>query len=159
MLESIYENALDYYRHGSYEEARDLSSKILSIDPNFDDASMLLDASNQLRGGQRVFVSEKIMMEDRFRSALSLYNEGRIVEAHKKMQEVVELSPNNIKARYWLWRMKDDLNQYYFQRGEEAYKARDLKVALDNLYNALLISPRDGVTVRWITRIEDELRE
>ena len=159
MLKSIYESAFDYYRHGSYEEARDLASKILSIDPNFDDASMLLEAANQLRGGQRAFMSEKIMIEDRFKSALSLYNEGRIVEAYKKMQEVEKLAPNNIKAKYWLGRMKDDLKQYYFQEGEEAYKARDLKGALDNFYDALLIRPRDAVTVQWITRIEDELRQ
>ncbi|OGR49672.1 MAG: hypothetical protein A2021_07560 [Elusimicrobia bacterium GWF2_52_66] len=159
MLESIYENAFAYYRQGSYEEAHDLAAKILSIDPNFNDASMLLEAADQLRGGQRAFMSEKIMIEDRFKSALSFYNEGRIIAAYKKMQEVEKLSPSNIKAKYWLGRMKDDLKQYYFQEGEAAYKARDLKGALDNLYNALFIRPRDTVTVQWITRIEDELRQ
>ena len=159
MLKSIYENAFDYYRQCNYEEARDLASKILSIDPNFNDASMLLEAADQLRGGPRAFMSKKIMIEDRFKSALSLYNEGRIVEAHKKMQEVEKLSPNNIKAKYWLGRMKDDLKQYYFQEGEDAYKARNFKGALDSLYNALFIRPRDAVTVQWITRIEDEVRQ
>ncbi|MCX5784372.1 MAG: hypothetical protein NTX59_01655 [Elusimicrobia bacterium] len=159
MLQSIYESAFDYYRQGNYEEATELSSKILSIDPNFSDASMLLEASSQLRGGQRVFVSAKLLIEDRFKTALSLYNEGRIAEAYKKMEEVEKLSPNNIKAKYWLGRMKDDLKQYYFEKGAAAYQARDLKGALDNLYNALFIRPKDAVTVQWITRIEDELRQ
>ncbi|MEI6614845.1 MAG: hypothetical protein WCL37_08100 [Chrysiogenales bacterium] len=159
MLRSIYESAFDYYRQGNYEEATELSSKILSIDPSFSDAVMLLDASNQLHGGQRVFMSVKLMIEDRFKSSLSLYNEGRIAEAYKKMEEVEKLSPNNIKAKYWLGRMKDDLKQYYFEKGVEAYQARNLKGALDNLYNALFIRRKDTLTVQWITRIEEELRQ
>jgi tetratricopeptide (TPR) repeat protein len=159
MLNNIYDNALDYYHQGNYEDAKDLALKILSIDPNFQDAQMLLEASNQLRGSARPGMSEKLMIEDRFKTALSYYNEGRIVEAHSKMEEVVKLSPNNIKAKYWLARIKDDLKEYYSQKGDAAYKNRDLKESLDNYYNALLIRPRDVRTIEWITRIENELRE
>jgi tetratricopeptide (TPR) repeat protein len=159
MLISVYENAFDYYRAGNYEDARDLANKILAIDPNFDDAVLLLEASNQLRGALRPGISEKLMLEDRFKSALSLYNEGRVVDAHKKMEEVVKLSPNNIKAKYWLAKMKDDLRDYYFQKGDEAYGRRELKNALDQLYKALLIRPRDAGIVDYITRVENELRQ
>lgn len=159
MLSNVYENAFDYYRQGNYEDARELSLKILSIDPNYEDAGMLLEASDQLKGALRPSMSEKLMLEDRFKSALSLYNDGRILDAHKKMEEVVKLSPNNIKAKYWLTKMKDDLKNYYFQKGEEDYARRDLKGALDNLYNALLIKPRDKRIVEYITRVEDELRQ
>jgi tetratricopeptide (TPR) repeat protein len=159
MLNSIYENAFDYYRQGNYEDAKDLALKILSIDPNHQDAQMLLEASNQLRGSLRPAFSEKLMIEDRFKTALSYYNEGRIIEAHSKMQEVVKLSPNNIKAKYWLARMKDDLKGYYSQKGADAYNNRDLKSALDNYYNALLINPKDAAIIEQITRIEDELRQ
>lgn len=159
MLFNIYENAFEYYRQGNYEDAKDLATKILSIDPNYQDAQMLLEASNQLRGSLRPGMSEKLMIEDRFKTALSYYNEGRILEAHTKMAEVVKLSPNNIKAKYWLARMKDDLKEYYVQKGEEAYKNRDLKESLDNYYNALLIRPKDARTIEWITRIENELRQ
>lgn len=159
MLDNIYENAFDYYRQGNYEDAKDLAVKILAIDPNYQDAQMLLEASNQLRGSLRPGISEKLMIEDRFKTALSYYNEGRIVEAHAKMSEVVKLSPNNIKAKYWLAKMKEDLKDYYFQKGLEEYNARDLKDSLDNFYNALLIKPKDARTIEWITRIEDELRQ
>ncbi|MBI5743119.1 MAG: hypothetical protein HY952_01075 [Elusimicrobia bacterium] len=159
MLDNVYENAFEYYRQGNYEDAKDLATKILAIDPGYQDAQMLLEASNQLRGSLRPNMSEKIMIEDRFKTALSYYNEGRIVEAHKKMDEVVKLSPNNIKAKYWLAKMKDDLKDYYTQKGKDAYKDRDLKEALDNFYNALLIRPKDSPTVEWITRVEDELRQ
>ncbi|OGR42503.1 MAG: hypothetical protein A2X35_11845 [Elusimicrobia bacterium GWA2_61_42] len=159
MLGYVYDNAFEYYRNGNYEDAKDLAMKILSIDPNYQDAQMLLEASNQLRGSLRPGMSEKLMIEDRFKNALSFYNEGRIVEAHSKMTEVVKLSPNNIKAKYWLARMKDDLKDYYSQKGLEKYNDRDLKAALDHYYNALLIKPRDAGTVDWITRIENELRQ
>jgi len=159
MLLNVYENAFNYYRAGNYEDARDLAAKILSIDPNFEDASMLLEASDQLRGAIRPALSEKLMIEDRFKSALSLYNDGRIVDAHKKMEEVVKLASNNIKAAYWLSKMKDDLRDYYFQKGDQAYARRDLRGALDNLYNALLVRPRDARTVAYVTRVEDELRQ
>ena len=158
MLNNVYENAFEYYKRGNYEDAKDLAAKILSIDPNNQDAQMLLEASNQLRGSLRPGMSEKLMIEDRFKNALSYYTEGRIVEAHAKMQEVVKLSPNNIKAKYWLAKMKDDLKEYYFEQGAADYKARDLKGSLDNFYNALLIKPKDGLTIEWITRVEDELR-
>ncbi|HOW88933.1 MAG TPA: hypothetical protein PL037_01530, partial [Elusimicrobiales bacterium] len=48
MLVNVYQNAFDYYRAGNYEDARDLSSKILSIDPGFEDAGMLKEAAEQL---------------------------------------------------------------------------------------------------------------
>lgn len=159
MLGNIYDNAYEYYRRGNYEDAKDLAAKILAIDPNYQDAQMLLEASNQLRGSARPGMSEKIMIEDRFKNALSYYTEGRIVEAHAKMQEVVKLSPNNIKAKYWLSKMKEDLKEYYFEQGAAQYKERDLKGSLDNFYNALLIKPKDALTIEWITRVEDELRQ
>ncbi|OIN99807.1 MAG: hypothetical protein COX65_02905 [Elusimicrobia bacterium CG_4_10_14_0_2_um_filter_56_8] len=159
MLDSVYENAYEYYRNGNYEDAKDLALKILSIDPNYKDAHMLLEASNQLRGSPQPGMSEKLMIEDRFKTALSFYTEGRVVEAHDKMEEVVKLSPRNIKARYWLLKIKDDLKEYYFQKGTEAYAARDLKGSLDNFYSALMIRPKDARTIEWLTRIEDELRQ
>ncbi|HCC46626.1 MAG TPA: hypothetical protein DEQ38_00675, partial [Elusimicrobia bacterium] len=60
---------------------------------------------------------------------------------------------------YWLAKMKEDLKEYYFEKGSEEYKLRDLKGALDNFYNALLIRPKDALTIEWITRVEDELRQ
>ena len=159
MLGDIYDNAYEYYRNGNYEDAKDLALKIIAIDPNHQDAHMLLEASNQLRGSLRPGLSEKLMIEDRFKTALSYYTEGRIVEAHTKMEEVVKLAPNNIKAKYWLAKMKEDLKDYYFQKGSADYQNRDLKSSLDNFYSALLIRPRDNLTITWITRIEDELRQ
>jgi tetratricopeptide (TPR) repeat protein len=159
MLVNVYESAFEYYRAGNYEDAKDIARKILAIDPNFEDAGMLLEASDQLRGSLRPGLSEKLMIEDRFKSALSLYNEGRILDAHQKMQEVVKLSPNNIKGKYWLAKMKDELCDYYYKKGDQLYVKRDFKGALDNLYSALMIKPRNSRIVDYITRVETELRQ
>ncbi|HNT96750.1 MAG TPA: hypothetical protein PKK31_00615 [Elusimicrobiales bacterium] len=158
MLQGVYDNAYELYRSGDYESARDMAARILAIDPNFQDAAMILEASDQLRGSARPALSERVMIEDRFKAALSLYQEGRIVEAHRAMEEVSKLAPNNIKARYWLGRMKDNLKDYYVAKGEEDYARRDLKGALDNYYNALLIKPRDNAIIERIARSEEELR-
>ncbi|MBI4655973.1 MAG: hypothetical protein HY746_04395 [Elusimicrobia bacterium] len=158
MLRNIYDNAFEFYKDGDYEEAKELSSRILSIDPGFRDASMLMEASRHLGGSPRPLVSEKLMIEDRFKYALALYTEGRIVEAHDKMEEVVKLSPNNIKARHWLDRIKDDLTEFYFNRGMQAYSKGSLKEALDNYYNALLIRPKERKIIQVIAKTEEELR-
>jgi tetratricopeptide (TPR) repeat protein len=159
MLVNVYESAFEYYRAGNYEDARDLAKKVLSIDPNFDDAGMLLEASDQLRGSRRPGMSEKLMLEDRFKSALSLYNDGRILDAYKKMEEVVKLSPNNIKGKYWLDKMKDDLCDYYYQKGDQLYVQHDNRGALDNMYSAMMLKPKDAKILEYITRVEDELRQ
>ncbi|MCK5106890.1 MAG: hypothetical protein KAQ76_04945 [Elusimicrobiales bacterium] len=159
MLQTVYENAFEYYRQGNYDEAKALSSKILSIDPNFEDAAMLLDASSELRGKAKPFLSRRLLMEDRFRTALSLYKEGRIIESYNKMGQVSKLSPTNIKAKYWLKKIEDDLKDYYFSKGKKAYKRRNLQGALDNYYNALLLQPRDAAILSEIAKTEEELRD
>ncbi|MEA3306947.1 MAG: hypothetical protein U9Q34_04080, partial [Elusimicrobiota bacterium] len=151
--------AFEYYRQGNYDEAKVLSAKILSIDPNFEDAAMLLDASSQLRGKSRPFLSRRLLMRDRFRTALSLYKEGRIIEAYNKMEQVVKLSPTNIKAKYWLKKIEDDLKDYYFSKGKKYYKNRNLQKALDNYYNALLLQPKDEIILFEIAKTEEELRD
>ncbi len=159
MLQTVYENAFEYYKQGKYDEAKALSVKILSIDPNFEDAAMLLDASSQLKGKAKPFLSRRLLMEDRFRTALSLYKKGRIIEAYNKMEQVVKLSPSNIKAKYWLGKIEDNLKDYYFMKGKKAYKGRNLQGALDNYYNALLLQPKDSVILSEIAKTEEELRD
>ena len=73
MLSNVYENAFEYYRAGKYDDAKDLASKILAIDPNFDDATMLLEASNQLRGALRPGISEKLIGKQLLTNQLSRY--------------------------------------------------------------------------------------
>ncbi len=159
MLRNVYENAFEFYQQGNFEEARSLCERILSIDPTFEDAAMLMDAATQLKGKARPFLSRKILMEDRFKKALSLYKEGRVLEAYDRMEEVVKLSPNNIKAKYWLGRIEADLKDYYFEKGQEYYKKHKLQKALDNYYNALVLKRNDSRIMAEIAKTEEELRD
>lgn len=160
MLDNITENAYKYYRSGNYEAARELAGKILSINPDQEDAKTLFEATSQLRNsGSFSMEKEKNMLNERFKTSLALYREGRIVEAYKKMYEVVKLSPSNIKARYWFNKMREDLCEYYYDKGLELYEARDLKGSLEHLYASLMIKPQNPSNIEWITRVEEELRQ
>lgn len=160
MLDNICENAYKYYRSGNYEAARELAGKILSINSQHEDAKTLFEATSQLRNtGSFTLEKERNMLNERFKSSLALYQEGRIVESYKKMYEVVKLSPSNIKARYWFNKMREDLCQYYYDKGLELYEARDLKGSLENLYASLMIKPQNPANIEWITKIEEELRQ
>jgi len=52
-LRTVYENAFDLYRKGEYDGARDLTSKILAIDPGYEDASILQRATIELKGSAK----------------------------------------------------------------------------------------------------------
>ncbi|MFH1619801.1 MAG: hypothetical protein ABIG11_07835 [bacterium] len=159
MLRGVYENAFELYKSGNFENTRELTSRILSIDPGFSDASLLLQASNQLQGSARPVVSERLMIEDRFRDGLSLYQQGRLVESARRLEEVLKLAPGNLKARYWLNKVNEEISEDHYRRGQEAYSRLRLKEALDQWYAALLLKPNDPRLVSLISSAENELRE
>src|SRR6185312_7979353 len=49
-LKIVYENAFDLYRRGQFDEANELTRKILAIDPGYEDASILNRATMDLKG-------------------------------------------------------------------------------------------------------------
>lgn len=157
MLRGIYENAYDLYRQGDYERSQELTAKILSIDPSFQDAQMLLQASGQLKGASRG-IGERVMLEDRFDEGMNLYKEGKVVEAIRKWEEVLKLSPGNMRASYWLNKAKKELSDEYRRRGDAAYPRR-LKEALDNWYNALLYNKNNPELLALVSNAEDEMRD
>jgi len=158
MLEGVYENALELYRHGKYEQAQELAGKILAIDPDFQDAKLVMQVSGQLQGAPRGRGAEKTAMEDRFAAALALYREGHLVEAVRKWEEVVKLSPGNMKAAYWLKKARGEMVDEYIARGDKASAEKNLRGALDQWYNAILISKNDPRLVAKISRAENDLR-
>jgi len=159
MLENIYENAYQFYKNGDYQSAKEMAARILSIDPNFEDAKMLKEASENLKGSSNPRYTEKVMMEDKFREAMSSYQDGNIAKAYKQMGDILKLSPNNIKAKYWYEKMRGDLKDYYEREAEKQYKAGNIKEALNNLYNALSIKPKDEKIIYKISVLEEEQKE
>ncbi|MBI4057389.1 MAG: hypothetical protein HY399_07595 [Elusimicrobia bacterium] len=159
MLRTIYENAYETYQKGDYEGAQELASRILTIDPTFDDATLLLQASKVLKGTPKPLLSARRFSQDKFQEGLELYQKGRLVEAARKWEEVVKLSPSNLKARYWYQRVNRELAKDHFDRGKRAYNNGKLREALDQWYSTLLLNPNYSGLTASISKAEAQLRE
>ena len=159
-LQVIYDNAYDLYKAGDFEGTHELTSKILAIDPSFEAAATLQRAATELKGtGVRPGFSENKLIDKRFDEAMTFYRNGRLVEAAEKMNEVVQLSVFNLKARYWLKKMNRELAEEHFRRGEMAYRQHRPQETLDQWYSALVLYPQMPRLVANISRVESEVRQ
>lgn len=158
-LKGVYENAFELYKKGEYDAAREMTSKILAIDPGYEDASILQRATIELNGSKRPFLSEKKLLEDKFEEGMALYRQGRLVEATARWEEAVKLSPTNFKARYWLRKARGELADEHFRRGQRAYRQHRLRETLDQWYAALVLNPKYPRLVASIAKVEAEARE
>ncbi|MBI5202549.1 MAG: hypothetical protein HY925_13240, partial [Elusimicrobia bacterium] len=130
-LKAVYENAYDLYKAGDYEGTREMTQRILAIDPGFEDAAILQRASIELKGSRRPFISERKLIDDKFEEGMALYRQGRVVEASERWEEAVKLGPGNLKARYWLKKARGEIADEHFRRGQKAYRQHRLREALD----------------------------
>jgi tetratricopeptide (TPR) repeat protein len=158
-LTGVYENAFDLYQHGEYDAAKELTSRILAIDPSYEDASILQRAAIELRGSKRPYFSGKKLVDDKFEEGMALYRQGRLVEAAGRWEESVKLSPANLKARYWLKKARGELADDHFRRGQKAYRQHRFREALDQWYAALVLNPRYPKLSATIAKVESEARE
>jgi len=158
-LKIVYENAFDLYKEGQFDEANELTRKILAIDPGYEDASILNRATMDLKGSVAPRVSERHMLEDRFEEGMSLYRQGRLAEASEKWDEVAKLSPGNLKARYWLRKARSEMADEHFRRGTKAYRQHRLRETLDQWYAALVLNPHYPRLTAAIAKVEAEARE
>lgn len=158
-LKIVYENAFDLYRRGEFDEANELTRKILAIDPGYEDASILNRATMDLKGSVAPRVSERRLLEDRFEEGMSLYRQGRLAEASEKWDEVAKLSPGNLKARYWLRKARSEMADEHFRRGTKAYRQHRLRECLDQWYAALVLNPHYPRLTAAIAKVEAEARE
>ncbi len=158
-LKVVYENAYDLYREGQFEGANELTQKILAIDPTYEDARILNRATIDLKGSTTPAASRRRLISDRFEEGMSLYRQGRLVEAAERWDEVVKLSPMNLKARYWLKKADKAMAAEHFRRGQKAYSQHRLRDALDQWYAALVLDPHFPGLSGVIAKAESEERE
>ncbi|MBI3289180.1 MAG: hypothetical protein HYZ74_06655 [Elusimicrobia bacterium] len=158
-LRNVYENAFDLYKKGQYEAANDLTRKILSIDPGYEDASILNRASIDLKGSAKPRVSEKRLLEERFEEGMALYRQGRLVEAAQRWEECHKLSPGNLKAYYWLKKARTEMAEEHYRKGRQAYRQHRLRETLDQWYAALVLNPRYPRLTQELAKVEAESRE
>ncbi len=157
LLRQIYENAYTLYRRGDYQRAQEMAQTILSIDPNFTQASTLAKQASHM--GAYGTTSEAEVIEAKFQEASRMYDSGRLVEANEKLDEILTIQPHNSKALAWKKRIDGDIAQEYSRRGNVAYDEQDYQRALDNWYNALLIRKDDPTLVNKIAQTENLLRK
>lgn len=157
MLRQVYENAYTLYRRGDYQRAQEMAQTILSIDPNFTQASTLAKQAGHM--GAYGTTSEAEVIEAKFQEANRMYDSGRLVEANEKLDEILTIQPYNSKAMSWKKRIDKDIAQEYARRGGVAYDKQDYQTALDNWYNALLIRKDDPALVNKIAQTENLLRK
>jgi tetratricopeptide (TPR) repeat protein len=158
-LKIVYENAFDLYREGQFEGASELTQKILAIDPTYEDARILNRATLDLKGSPTPNASRKRLVVDRFEEGMSMYQQGRLVEAADRWDEVVKLSPMNLKARYWLRKAHNEMADEHFRRGQKAYREHRLRETLDQWYAALVLNSRYPRLTQAIAKVEAEERE
>lgn len=152
VLKRILDNAYDLYNKGDYDGAAEIAKKVLSIDPNSEEARVIANASGS--GGK----VGKISYEEQMQNALSLYQKGEVLDAYKQMAVLSKLSPGNEKAKYWYKKMEADLKDYYLTQAQESYNT-DKKTALSMYYKALEYAPKDENILSNITKIETDLRQ
>ena len=157
MLRQVYENAYTLYRRGDYQRAQEMAQTILSIDPNFTQASTLAKQASHM--GAYGTTSEEEVIDAKFQEANRMYESGRLVEANEKLDEILTIQPYNSKATAWKNRIDKDIAQEYTRRGNVAYDKLDYQSALDNWYNALLIRKDDPALVNKIAQTENLLRK
>jgi len=126
--------------------------------PTFQDAAILQRAAGELRGASKPMISGRKLVESRFEEGLSLYRQGRLIEASKRWEEAVMLAPGNLKARYWLKKVRRELADEHFRRGQQAYRQHRLRDALDQWYAALILNPRYPRLMNVISKAESEMR-
>jgi len=158
-LKIVYENAFDLYKEGQFEGANELTQKILAIDPGYEDARILNRATLDLKGSPQPSASRHRLVADRFEEGMTMYRQGRLVEASDRWDEVVKLSPLNLKARYWLRRAHMQMADEHFRRGQKAYQQHRLRETLDQWYSALVLNPHYPRLTSAIAKVESEERD
>ena len=154
MLKEVYRSAYDLYKKGDFVGAKRLTAQILTIDPNYQDAQILQNAAIDLKGSPRPLFAEHKLAVDKFDEGMDFYRQGRLVEAENRFKEVVQLSPYNIKAKFWLKKCRFKLAHEHFVRGRIFYQKRQYKEALDQWYSALVLNPRYPHLQEAIQRVE-----
>lgn len=159
VLKRILDNAYELYQKGDYDGAQTVAKKVLSIDPSYEEARIISEASSSGGSSQGNTVSRGISFEKQMEEALSLYQKGEILDAYKRMAVLSKLSPKNVKVKYWYKKIEGDLKDYYISKAESYYSAGDKKNALAMYYKAIEYAPKDDTVALKITQIEGEIRQ
>ncbi len=158
VLKRILDNAYELYQKGDYDGALTVAKKVLSIDPSYEEARIIAEASSKTDQSSSA-ISRGLSFDKQMDEALALYQKGEVLEAYKRMTVLSRLSPTNAKAKYWHKKIEKDLKDYYVSKAESYYSSGDKKNALAMYYKAINYAPKDEGILLKITQIEGEIRQ
>lgn len=156
-LNMVYDNAYTIYKQGDYQRAAEMSDVILSIDPSMKKAQTLSDTATKM--ATYGTISEKEILDMKYDEAITLYKQGRLVEAQAKFEEILVLNPDEEDARNWIKRIDNEFSKIHTRRGYYAYKQGDYQEALNQWYNVLLIKKNDPALNAKIAEVENILKK
>jgi len=156
-LNMVYDNAYDMYKQGDYQRAAEISDVILSIDPSMKKAKTLSNTATKM--ATYGTLSEKEILDMKYKEAYSLYKQGYLVEAQNKFEEILTLNPNEEQARMWINRINNEFTRIHTRRGYYAYKQGDYQEALNQWYNVLLIKKDDEALNLKIAEVENLIKK
>ncbi len=156
-LNMVYDNAYNIYKQGDYQRAAEISDVILSIDPSMKKAQTLSDTATKM--ATYGTISENEILDMKYDEAITLYKQGRLVEAQSKFEEILVLNPDEEDAKNWIKRIDAEFTKIHTRRGYYAYKQGDYQEALNQWYNVLLIKKDDPALNLKIAEVENKLKK
>ena len=156
-LNMVYDNAYNMYKQGDYQRAAEISDVILSIDPSMKKAQTLSNTATKM--ATYGTLSEKEILDMKYKEAYSLYKQGYLVEAQNKFEEILTLNPDEEQAKLWINKINNEFTKIHTRRGYYAYKQGDYQEALNQWYNVLLIRKDDPVLNEKISEVEDLIKK
>lgn len=156
-LNMVYDNAYNMYKQGDYQRAAEISDVILSIDPSMKKAKTLSNTATKM--ATYGTLSEKEILDMKYKEAYSLYKQGYLVEAQSKFEEILVLNPDEDLARDWINRINNEFTKIHTRRGYYAYKQGDYQEALNQWYNVLLIKKDDPALNLKIAEVENLIKK
>ena len=156
-LNMVYDNAYNMYKQGDYQRAAEISDVILSIDPSMKKAQTLSNTATKMAAYGTL--SEKEILDMKYKEAIALYKRGYLVEAQNKFEEILILNPYEEQARIWIEKINNEFTKIHTRRGYYAYKQGDYQEALNQWYNVLLIRKDDPALNQKIAEVESLIKK
>jgi tetratricopeptide (TPR) repeat protein len=154
MLEGIYDQAYRLYKTGDYKRAGQLCQKILTIEPEYEQARKLLEETERIEK-EKNSDFKRAQIEDKFVEGVNAYKLGDYELAVKHWEEMSLLSENNTEnVRGWLKRSEADLSEKQLDECLENYQAGNLTDALNLCYGGMLLNPEDKRISSLLAKVE-----
>jgi len=158
--QALLQLALEYQKMGMYDEAMKYYKKVLEIEPENIEAEEAIVAIEKITLVEkpRETIVKKPSEKEKYKVALSLYNQGNFQEAIKIAEEILRDNPEDETAIYILKKSKGAIlygkkafdvyesGYYYFKKG-------DYKKSEQMYKSAISLNPNLILAYYWLARI------